>query len=220
MIALQCQSCGQKASVQSLLSAARQRCDKCGRLLMGALDGGTRVDRPSGFGESLAGPVTCVPSSKGRVACGILLGGVAGILAVVFLASPGNFLPLQVRGVLLGALMGVLLAPVIAVALFIFMIVPIVNIGLLGVLGDCTWRRISEALCSRRLRPLLLPFLVFFALPMGLCGYAGWKSKTSTAPIHLAAALGASALGAVVGGLFANLPRQRPEQPLTIQSRP
>src|SRR5262249_29454844 len=117
--------------------------------------------------------------------------------------------PLHIRGAILGALTGVLWAPVIAVGLFIYMLVPILNLSLLGVLGDCTWNRISEALNQRRLGPLLVPFLIFVALPMGLCGLGGSKTKSITTPMHVGAALGATALGTVIGGIAANVSRQR-----------
>jgi hypothetical protein len=147
------------------------------------------------------------------------LGGIVGLVAVYLVANLGAVIPLQIRGAILGSLMGVLLAPLIAMALFVFMIVPILNIGLLGVLGDCTWNNISDALNQRRLRPLLTPFVTFIVLPMALCAVGGSKTKTLTAPQYVAAALGALALGVVIGGILANISRRRkPSREFTVKS--
>jgi hypothetical protein len=80
---------------------------------------------------------------------------------------------------------------------------------LLGVLGDCTWSRIAAALNQRRLRPLAMPFTLFVVLPMALCGLGWSKAKTITAPMQVAAALGALVLGLIIGGIVANVSRRR-----------
>jgi hypothetical protein len=167
--------------------------------------------RPPGFAGAPP-PEGYIAASRSRVILGIILGGLVGLGAVCGLASLGAEIPLPVRGAILGALMGVLLAPVIALALFLLMIVPVVNIGLLGILGDCTWSRISDALIHRRVRFLLLPFMILVVLPMALCGFGGSKVKATSSAMHLPAALGALVLGAVGGGIVANSPQRRQDQ--------
>jgi hypothetical protein len=87
----------------------------------------------------------------------------------------------------------------------------------LGILGDCTWSRISDALIQRRVRPLVLPFIVFVVLPMALCGLGGSKTKTTTAAMHVPAALGALMLGAVGGGILANISRRQDPKEINSQ---
>jgi hypothetical protein len=210
MIVVHCQSCGQKTPVPSYLTAAEEPCNHCGQLLMGALEQPKRVMRPVAVSAVPSFPVEHIPSSKSRVLLGIILGGFAGLAAVYFLANFGAFIPLHVRGAILGAFAGVLLAPLIALALFVYMLVPILNLSLLGVLGDCTWSRISDALNQRRLRPLAVPLFIFVVLPMAACGLGGSKTKATTAPLHAAASLGALAFGAISGGIAANVARTKP----------
>jgi hypothetical protein len=212
MFEVNCQSCGGKASVQSFLAAAQKACPHCGQFLMGALEQGTRTVRPAGFEQSPAAPpVAYAPSSPARLWLSVIAGGLTGLAGVGVIAYAGQTIPVHVRGALLGALSGVLWAPVVAISLFLFMIIPFVNLGLAGVLGDCTWTSVSRALCERKLRHLILPFIVFLVLPMAICGFGGSKFKTITNPALVTAALGAAALGAVVGGIgsrFAGKARQ------------
>ena len=106
------------------------------------------------------------------------------------------------RGAVLGTLTGVLLAPVIAMVSFLEML--IWPFGLLGMLGDSTWTRLAKGIHERRFRPLLLPLLVFVVLPMTLCGLGGSRLQTIGTPTLVSAALGAIALGMVLGGICAS----------------
>src|SRR5947209_2550623 len=103
---------------------------------MGTLERGTRTNRPPDFSRALPGPIEHALRSKSQVAFGIVLGAIAGVGIVLFLANFGASIPLHIRGAILGAFTGVLLAPVIALGLFVYMLVPILNLSLLGVLGD------------------------------------------------------------------------------------
>src|SRR5581483_6261680 len=114
MIEVTCQTCGTKAGVQSLLAAAQQPCGRCGQLLMGALERGSRTVRPPEFAEDAAPPAW--PDAPGRdnpaaLWVGIFLGAVAGVALVVAVHKLGPVLPLHVRGAVLGALTGVILTP-------------------------------------------------------------------------------------------------------------
>ncbi len=202
MFEVNCQSCGEKAAVQSFLAAAQKPCPRCGQFLMGALEQGTRTIRPAAFDVTPAAPPRAyAPYNPARLWLSVFAGGLLGLAGVGAIAYAGPAIPLHVRGAMLGALTGVLWAPVIALTLFVYMITPIINLGLAGVLGDCTWNGVSRALCERKLRHLFLPFVIFLVLPMAICGLGGSKTKAITNAALVTAALGAVALGAVGGGI-------------------
>ncbi len=206
---INCQHCGTPVKVTSFLAATEQPCSKCGALLMGTLEPSSRTNRPADFNKPLPDVFARTPPKRSHVALGILLGALAGLGFVLLLATFGSAIPLHVHGAILGALTGVLLAPVIAIVLFIYMLVPVLNLTLLGFLGDDVWSGIADALCQRKLQPLVFPFLIFVVLPMGLCGVGGSKTKAITTVSHVTAAVGAMALGMVVGGIAGNVPRRR-----------
>lgn len=125
-----------------------------------------------------------------------MLGGVALVAAI---AGAGRMIPLHWQGALLGALMGVLLAPVLAFSSFLSMI--ILPFSLEGVLGDGVWTRLAKANNERRLGPLFVPFLVLVVLPMALCGWGGSRMRAIETPMVMSAGLGAIVLGALLGGV-------------------
>src|SRR5262249_8570360 len=161
--------CGTKAAVQSFLTAAQQTCSRCGQLLMGALSAGGRTIRPPGFD----GPLPSFPGEQGRSKTGIWIGMFVGVFLgigiVAAMAYMQRTIPLQTRGAMLGALMGVLLAPVIMLSSFLSMI--ILPFSLEGILGDSMWSRLARANNERRLGPLFMPFLIYVGGPMTLCGW-------------------------------------------------
>jgi hypothetical protein len=167
---------------------------------MGPLSRGTRPARPpafSGLPSSL--PLDHGSASPAAVGLGALLGALAGIGVVIAVGALGPEIPLRVRGAVLGALMGVLLAPIVAVASFLLMLISPFSLG--GILGDSTWTGLARALHERRIRSLVLPLFVFVGLPMALCGLGGSKMTAITTGQLVAAGLGAALLGTVVGGV-------------------
>jgi hypothetical protein len=110
---------------------------------------------------------------------------------------------LATRGALLGALMGVLLAPVLAIGSFLAML--ILPLSLTAMFGDSMWTRLAAALHERRLRPLIIPVIFFVVLPMAVCGLGGSKTKAIETPMLISAGLGAAVLGAIIGGIAGSL---------------
>jgi hypothetical protein len=199
MFEVPCQNCGETAPVPSFLEAAQTRCRKCGRLLMGELDRGSRTVLPKGYGDTIPlPPPQYLPGSPGALAVRFVVGAAVGVAVVVAIGQLGPALPLEFRGAILGAFMGVLLVPVFALLLFVEMI--IWPFGLAGMLGDSLWTRISRGLNERSWRHLLMPFLVFVVLPMALCSYGNSQAKAINAPMLVCAGIGAAVLGAVIGG--------------------
>jgi hypothetical protein len=205
MIEITCQTCGTKAGVQSFLSAAHQVCAKCGQLLMGPLDKGSRVVRPEGFDEKLPPPAPLPPGvgTSAGLWVGVSAGIVAGVGLVIAVATLGPALPQAARGALLGALSGTLLAPVFAMFTFLAMLLPWISLD--GLLGDSLWTRIARANNERRLRHLFLPILIYVVLPMVLCGLGGSRMKNINA-LLISAGLGAALLGAILGGICGSFP--------------
>jgi hypothetical protein len=200
MIELTCQTCSEKVGVQSLLAAAQQTCLRCGQLLMGPLDRGSRVARPSSPEQLPDGPFADGRRSGGGVWAGVFVGGFIGVASVVAFSQLGSALPQNVRGGVLGALSGVLLSPVIVIVSFILMIVPPFKwIDVFAMVSDSAWDRLSRAFLQGKLSHLIFPVLLFLVLPMAACGYGG--SKMNPAELHVSAGLGAVLLGAVVGGV-------------------
>lgn len=172
---------------------------------MGPLERGTRTERPAGFDEALPPPIEPIARAASKRAArwlGVLLGAVAGLVAVIAVSGAGPALSAAHRGAVLGAFAGVLLAPVIAISSFLSML--FLPFSLEGVLGDSMWNRLSDALMYRRLRPLLLPVCVFVLLPMALCAWGASKMPNNAA-LAIPAALGAMALGAFVGAICGSL---------------
>jgi hypothetical protein len=132
---------------------------------------------------------------------GMLVGMLAGVGAVVAVGYLGPAIHLQVRGAVVGALTGVLLAPVLVVGSFLAMLASmfVMPWSLEGMLGESLWSRLARALNERRLRPLFFPLLFFVVLPMALCALGGSRMKTINTPILFAAGLGAVVLGAILG---------------------
>jgi hypothetical protein len=201
MIEVTCQTCGAKAGVQSFLGAAQQPCGHCGQFLMGPLERGTRIVRPSEFGE-VAPSLPPLPvdgrGSSARLWLGVFLGALAGVGLVVAVARMGPVIPLTTRGAVLGALTGVLFAPVLVISSFISMLV--FPFSLEGILGDSLWNRLAKALHERRPRYLLLPILFFVVLPMTV-GALGGSKVQNPASLVASASLGAVLLGAIGGGV-------------------
>src|SRR5439155_25109897 len=92
MIEVTCQTCSEKVGVQSLLAAAQQSCLRCGHLLMGPLDRGSRVARPSSPEQLPAQPFDDGRRSRGGVWVGVFVGGCIGVGAVVALTQLGSSL--------------------------------------------------------------------------------------------------------------------------------
>jgi hypothetical protein len=194
-----CQSCGDEVKVQSFLAAAQQPCSRCGQLLMGQLSAGGRTVRPAGFETSVPG-LQMEPGrrSSAGMLLGMLAGAIAGVALVAAVARMGPVMTLHARGAVLGALSGVLLAPVLVVTSFLSMI--LLPFSLEGLLGDSVWGRLARANNERRLGPLVFPFIYFVALPMGLCGFGGSR-MTAPDTLVVSAGLGAIALGALIGSM-------------------
>lgn len=205
MIELTCRTCEEKVGVESLLAAAQQSCSRCGQLLMGPLERSRRTVRPSAVAE--LSPQQFEPGRGSVVGLwlGVLGGGLLGLSVVGAVAFFGPAIPLQVRGALLGALAGVLLAPVLAVGSFLLMLIPPLN--LIGMIGDSAWSRMARALHERRLRHLIFPVFIFVVLPMAGCGLGASKTKAIDPGLLMSAGLGAVILGSVVGGACGNRSR-------------
>jgi hypothetical protein len=200
MYEMTCQSCRAKVQVQSFLTAAQEPCKQCGQLLMGPLAAGGRTVRPAGFDDPVAGPAWDRGTGGSNATwVGLTVGVLAGVAAVAAVAQLGPAIPLNVRGAVLGALTGVLLAPVFAVCLFVSML--IFPFGLEGILGDSVWTRLARAHNEQRIAPLLIPFLILVVAPMAACAFGGARMTAVTAPMLLSAGLGAMVLGALVGSL-------------------
>src|SRR5260370_256256 len=169
MIEVTCQTCGEKTPAQSFLTAAEQLCGKCGQLLMGPLARGSRTARPAGFEESLPCPngPEYGPSNTAGLWAGVVAGVAVGIGAVAAVANMGAVIPLSLRGVLLAALTGVVLAPVLAFGSFISMLV--LPFSLEGIFGDSMCSRMAKALHHRSPGKLFLPILFYLLVPMALC---------------------------------------------------
>jgi hypothetical protein len=205
MIEVTCQACGAHARVESLLDAAQHPCRKCGGLLMGPLARSTRKVRPQRLARHNQ-PFEQGPASRVPIWLGIVAGAFAGIAVVNVVDHLGTAIPLPQRGALLGALSGVLLAPVVAVLLLLLKFLG--PMSLLGILGDSAWERLATAVNERRLRHLVVPLFVFVVLPMALCGLGGSRSKVIDSSILASAVLGAVFLGAFVGGVCGALARK------------
>lgn len=198
MIEISCQSCGEKNGVNSFLAAAQQPCRRCGRLLMGPVgSGGNSSWVPSRTDE--AAPAWQEPSagSSGGMWVGVVMGVVAGVGIVAAVAHFGPLMPLQLRGATLGALSGVLLAPILIVSSFVSMLV--LPFSIEGLIGGSVWERIARANNEKNFGPLVWPFLYLLVLPMGLCAFGGSRMAEPNALVAVAG-LGAVMLGAMIGG--------------------
>lgn len=182
MIELTCQSCGAKVGVQSFVAAAQQPCPRCRQLLMGPLAAAAR-----GSGSSAA------------LWLGMLAGMLAGIAFVAAVAHAGRVIPPNVQCAVLGALAGVLLAPVIAISSFLSMLT--LPFSLEGILGDSIWTRLAKANNERRLGPLFMPILVLVVMPMAVCALGGSQMRSIDSSMVIVAGLGAAMLGLVLGGV-------------------
>jgi hypothetical protein len=202
VIEITCKNCGETIGVQSLLAAAQQPCEKCGRTLMGPM---------AGQSGSPSAPAWAEPGSRnhGSTLFGMVAGVFVGIGIVAAMAFLGVLIPTQVRGAVLGALIGVLLAPLLAVSSFISMFLPWT---LESIIGDSMWTRIATGMRERRFGPFVLPLLVFVVLPMGLCALGGARVTAITNPMLFAASVGAIVLGAILGGVFGSLAGKKQEE--------
>ena len=200
MIELSCQSCGEKAGVQSFLAAAQQPCGRCGQLLMGQLSRGGQTIRS--VGGAAPPPSETRTDSPATVWLGIFLGAAAGVALVVGITHAGPALSGPVRSAVLGALMGVLLAPVLAISGFISMFV--LPFSIEGLLGGSMWERVAKGLRHGEVGPLFLPLLIYVVLPMAVCAYGATKVKP-TSGTAVAAGMGAALLGAIIGGICGSL---------------
>jgi hypothetical protein len=202
MIELRCKNCGEKTGVKSLIAAASQACVNCGHGLMGgavprtpgAIDFGSATT--PAWQESGA-------SSSTRIIVGAIVGAIAGVGLVVGLGYLGQDVPVRTRGAILGALMGVLLSPVLVISSFLSMM--FLPFSFEGVLGDSLWSRIARGLREGCIGPLVLPILFFVGLPMGLCALGGAKMTVIGPPALVTASLGAILLGTIVGGVCASI---------------
>jgi hypothetical protein len=167
---------------------------------MGPLSSGRRTVRPEAFAETHDTPAAEHQTGTPK---GLWLGVAAGVLVclglVVAVGQLGSEIPLHVRGALLGALTGVLLAPFIAMSSFVSMLV--LPFSLEGIFGDSLWTRVARACYERKLRLLFLPLLFYVVLPSTLCALGGSRVKSIEAPLVISAALGAMLLGAILGGM-------------------
>src|SRR5262245_26625446 len=115
MIEMACQNCASKVSVRSCLAAAQQTCSRCCQRGMGKLESSRRTARPAGFDDRPPSPQLEPRSdSSSGMWLGMLAGVLAGIGLVAAVAYLGAAIPREVRGGILGALTGVLLAPILA----------------------------------------------------------------------------------------------------------
>jgi hypothetical protein len=201
VIELTCQSCGEKVGVQSLLTAAQQSCRRCNQLLMGPLARGTRTYHTGEGAES--SPTEHRSGSTLGLWLGVIAGMAAGVAVAYGVSQAGSALPWSTRNAVLGALAGVLLSPVLAISSFLSML--ILPFSLEGLLGDSVWSGMAKALHHRTIRPLILPFLIFVVMPMALCAYGGSRMKPTAPSLLVPAALGATLLGAILGGIFGSL---------------
>jgi hypothetical protein len=191
VIEVNCTTCGEKVGVQSLLAAAKQPCEKCGHALMGPM---LELGAPGSGAPPWQEPGT----QAAPLWFGSGVGVVVGLVVVVCVALMGPAVPLSFRGAIVGALMGVVLAPVIAIFFFLSSFLPF---SLEGVLGDSLWTRLAKGLRERRIAPLILPTLIFVVLPMAACGLGGTRAGIITTPALVTASVGAILLGAIIGGL-------------------
>lgn len=199
MIELTCASCGDKVKAQGFLAAAQQSCPRCGQLVMGPLAAGSRKARPMIFDGQPPAPSFGRSGGSAGLWLGMLVGVGAGIALVVAMAHGGRIIPQEVQGAVLGALMGSLFAPVIAIASFLPML--ILPFSLEGIFGDSIWSRLARANTERRLGPLFIPFLILLVLPMTVCGFGGSKMSSIDTPMVVLAGMGAVMLGLLFGGI-------------------
>ena len=194
-----CQTCGEKAEVAGFLAAAQQACAKCGNLLMGELDRGTRGVRPQWTMDQPPPqvPLANSPPSATGLCVGMVIGIVAGVGVVVAVGVLGTGLPQHTRGAVLGACSGVLLVPFVMMFSFVSMFMPW---SIDGILGTDLWNQIARANNERKYGHLVGPLLFYVVLPMALCGFGGSRMRD----IHLlvySAGLGAAILGAILGSI-------------------
>jgi hypothetical protein len=130
-------------------------------------------------------------------------GGMLGLGAVAGVRLMGPAIPVHVRGAVLGALMGVLLAPVLA--LFSFLSTVFLPFSIEGILGDSVWVRVARAINHRSFAPLFLPFIALVGLPMAACGYGGSRFTAIDEALFIPAGIGAMVLGAFLGAMFGSL---------------
>jgi hypothetical protein len=165
---------------------------------MGPLERGSRRARPSDFGQvPSAGAYEHGQRSSAGAWLRMFVGAFFGIAVVVAVGIFGPAIPLYQRGALLGAFTGVLLAPVIALGLFVVMLVP--PMSALGAIGDSAWSRLARAIAERRIRHLFVPVVIFLVPPMALGGYGGARLPVIPPLMFVTAGLGAAVLGAAVG---------------------
>jgi hypothetical protein len=190
VIEISCSTCGEKAQVQSFLTAAQQPCGRCGRLLLGGSAGPSK------------GPAW-EQGSSGGMRLGVFLGILVAIGGVFAVSQMGLAIPHSVKGAILGALSAVLLAPVIAISSFLSMM--LLPFSLEAILGDTIWTRLARANNERSLAPLFLPFLILVGLPMTLGAYGGSRVVSIETPLVIGAGLGAILLGALVGAVAGSM---------------
>src|SRR5438045_2510108 len=100
-----CRTCGARVGVDSLLVAAQQPCERCGRLLSGPLASGRPAGRPMMVAESLPSSQSLAyqSGSPAFLWLGVLVGMLAGPAAVGAIAYLSPMIALPVRGAVLGA---------------------------------------------------------------------------------------------------------------------
>jgi hypothetical protein len=176
--------------------------------------------KPDGFNVGLndgtaAGPPEWVPppadewprppERTGRIDVTALIvgavcgGGVAGAVALL-----GGALSVPVRGAILGALTGLVVAPLIVLAMFWSMITRPMSTR--GMASEGALSRLATAVLHRKYGAVAAHVSILLLVAMGIGGFAGCHVHAVGPALVLLAVLGAAVLGAGAGAV---LPAQR-----------
>jgi hypothetical protein len=214
MIEITCRHCGTKEMVTGLLAAAQQPCAACGKPLMGEQTAREFSAPPPSLNDLPPAPGSTPGAPAGKLDFnGLMLGAVIGALVPAGVAMFGDGLDLALRGIILGALTGVVFTPFIALGMFFTairtrhsMFVGLSEMASKGVIDG-----LANAVIERRFGKALFFLGIFVFIGMGCGGLLGSGVHEIKMPLLVLAMLGGACLGGGIG--FALAPTKTEEEP-------
>ena len=186
MVEITCPNCGRTVEIENS-AGPHQDCPHCGLPL------------PSGPPMEGDPPPNTGESSAAWILVGVI-GGLVGFSAALGIGQLDQQMAVEVRGTVLGALAGVLLAPVFILGVFIRQLQFPLGWGGSGWINpwisEALWSRIARGVSERAYGQAATVVAGFVLLGMGIGGWIGSSAKTIPVTVVWLAALGATGLGA------------------------
>src|SRR5262249_29641793 len=130
---------------------------------------------------------------------GLLVGAVAGGAFAIGLAWLSGDMAQPVRGLILGALAGVLAVPLLILGVAVSAMLQPWSPN--GMLADSLVSRVTRQILERNYRALTVWLSWLLLVGMGLGGFFGYRLQVAGPSLLPAAVLGGTSLGAIVGAL-------------------